>query len=133
MECPHVAVQSRAYSQHVRANLTPRGHIYLSVGVVAVSAITLPRLVGTRAAADSLIEQAGLDAPAEEVTLFARAVSSAAPSFADELVRKLLELGVHRMRVVGSSDRLLQYLRESAERRGSMEVLPTSASDLITG
>jgi hypothetical protein len=113
-----------------RANVAPRHRSTL--GVISVTAITLPRLVGTRQAADSLVEQAGLEPTSHEVTVFARAVSSAAPSFADELVRSLSDRGVRKVRVVGSSDTLLKYLQASALRRGSIEIIRTSSADLVS-
>ncbi|WEK61495.1 MAG: hypothetical protein P0Y60_01660 [Candidatus Microbacterium colombiense] len=92
--------------------------------------ITLPRLAGTRAAADALVDSADLRG-ADEVTVYARAVASAAQSFADEFVRRLDSRGVHHVRLVGSSPRLTDYLVASSKRLGSMTVSTSKVDDLI--
>ena len=92
--------------------------------------ITLPRLIGTREAARSLVDAAGIHGGEHEVILFARAVASAAPSFVDEFVRCLSAAGVDTVRVVGSSESLLNSLSESASRIGHVSVSRTSSRDL---
>ena len=91
-----------------------------------MSAITLPRLVGTRQAADQIVQESRLT-PGDDVTIYARAVSSAAPSFADELLKQLRHHGVRKIRVVGSESRLFTYLSESAGRLGGIEVVRSSS------
>lgn len=91
-------------------------------GSESVTTITLPRLVGTRQAADHIVEETALEHGSDEVTILARAVSSAAPSFADELLKQLRTRGIRRVSVVGSPDRLFAYLSESATRFGDVVV-----------
>lgn len=68
------------------------------------------------------MSDAQLEAGAEDITIFARAVASAAPSFADELLRQLRGRGVRKIHVVGSPDRLYSYLLAAAERAGDVAV-----------
>lgn len=92
-----------------------------------MSIIELPRLVGTREAAKHLVE-ANVDLDTTEVTLYARAVLSAAPSFLDELVTDLDRRGVTRLQLVGASDALYNELRERATAHHSdLEVVTASA------
>lgn len=94
--------------------------------------ITLPRLAGTRAAADILVAGADLRGD-HDVTVYARAVASAAQSFADEFVRQLAGRGITEVRVVGSSPRLLDYLRASSERLGgALSVRAVSSVELAS-
>ena len=83
-----------------------------------MSIIELPRLVGTRDAARELVENNVTDS-VHEVTLHARAVLSAAPSFVDELIADLERRGVQKVELVGASDRLVAEFRQSAERHKS--------------
>ncbi len=90
--------------------------------------ITLPRLAGTRAVADALVDTADLDG-SKEVIVYARAVASAAQSFADEFVRALDRHGVDTVRIVGSSTKLMDYLTSSSSRLGGKVTVSAVKSD----
>lgn len=92
--------------------------------------ITLPRLIGTREAARSIVDAAHIND--HDVIVFARAVASAAPSFVDEFISCLGTAGVSTVRVVGSSDLLLDRFIESASRDGRLSVTKSSSRDLAT-
>lgn len=94
-----------------------------------MSTITLPRLVGTRQAADEIVAESAIGERDQVVTIFARAVSSSAPSFADELLKKLRNRGINKVLVVGSPDRLFAYLTDSAARLGDMTIERTKVEN----
>jgi hypothetical protein len=94
------------------------------------STITLPRLVGTRAAAEQLVNEAVRgDRDSDAVLILARAVSSAGESFADQLVASLKERGYTRLKVVGAPALLVTYLGQSADRRTGVSVEVASTID----
>ncbi len=84
--------------------------------------IILPRLNGTRDAAKALIKRALGDARSEaqagrDVTVNARAVTSAAPSFVDALIDDLADRGIAKVHLVGASQKLLERTQEAARRQ----------------
>ncbi|MBC7596504.1 MAG: hypothetical protein H7288_21690 [Kineosporiaceae bacterium] len=96
--------------------------------------IVLPRLVGTRASADEIIESAlGSSRNIDSVIILrARAVLNAAPSFVDEFVKKLGVLGVSEIRLVGESDELLEQFSAASIRHGNIPRVE-SATPVLAG
>ncbi|MBF4568767.1 hypothetical protein ITJ57_08280 [Plantibacter sp. VKM Ac-2880] len=93
------------------------------------ASITLPRLAGTRNAAEQLVQESlGDDVSVSDVTVYARAVASAAPSFLDALFGALGERGIRRVNLVGASGQLLDLMSSSARRGNEVEVEPASAA-----
>lgn len=90
--------------------------------------ITLPRLVGTRDVAEQIVNDALADERPESVTVSARVVLNAAPSFSDAFIESLLSRGVQRVLIFGGSDDLVSKLTVSAARRGGIEVVPSRAA-----
>lgn len=92
---------------------------------------TLPRLVGTRGIAESMVSEAASSFQSDETAIvYARAVMSAAPSFVDAFVDSLAERGVKVINVVGGSDDLLEKLLDSASTRENIRVRATSAANV---
>lgn len=81
--------------------------------------LELPRLLGTRQAAADVVERANLPEPLDgDVVVLANSVAAVSPSYADELVKQLLE--VHRAEeilIVGGSPHLQDRLKDAAQRR----------------
>jgi len=91
-------------------------------------AITLPRLVGTRDVAQRVVDEAfGDESTSRDVTVYARAVLSAAPSFVDAFVGALQANGVEDVRVIGGSADLLRKLNVAARRRTGIRIEKGSA------
>ena len=92
--------------------------------------IALPRLVGTRESANDIIDSAIKSShDVDFVILRARAVLNAAPSFVDEFVKKLGDLGIPRIKLVGESVELFEQFSEASSRHGN---IPTVASTTTT-
>jgi hypothetical protein len=89
--------------------------------------IVLPRLVGTRASAHAIVQQAlRRSQRPTSVTLYARAVLNAAPSFVDELVKLLIEKRVASLDLIGESSELRQQIVEANTRHGSALAVTSS-------
>lgn len=86
-----------------------------------MATLELPRLAGTREAVSDLLADAGVSVSlaGQDVVVFARALASGSPSFADELVRAVLEVrGADHLILVGSPSLFATRVREAARRRG---------------
>lgn len=92
--------------------------------------ITLPRLVGTREAADELVESTPKADGDECVWLLSRALSTSTISFADELVSKLKDEGARKILIVAGPERFKSQMIEAATRHQPVEVRPATDSDL---
>lgn len=92
--------------------------------------IALPRLVGTREAADRLVEQLPADLHDDSVVLLGRALSTSTVSFADELVRALKERGTAEIVLLAAPEEFQRQVRDSASRRGSISVRLGDRNDL---
>lgn len=85
--------------------------------------IVLPRLVGTRELARTLVHEAPETADqGSRAVLSARAVDVAAPSFLDELVVVLKDAGVSEIVLQGASDDLATSLQSRADLHGGITV-----------
>jgi hypothetical protein len=84
--------------------------------------IALPRLVGSRLAAQSLVAALGADVHGGTVVINCRNLRSATPSFVDELVTSvLLEGEAAEMIVMGADETFLGYVTESAKAHGVVD------------
>lgn len=92
--------------------------------------ITLPRLVGTREAADRLARPDTASPSNGTVWLLGRKLSTSTISFTDELVLKLQEFGATEIVTVAAPQQFQVQLQEVAERRGGVRVRPASAEEL---
>lgn len=92
--------------------------------------LVLPRLAGTREAVyDLLAEQ---DVPKElagqTLTVHARGLASGSPSFADQLVKVVLEeRQAEGLIILGAPQRFIGHVLASAERRGLRPRVSTTA------
>jgi hypothetical protein len=85
-----------------------------------VLALQLPALVGTREAADDLLHECEVapDLRGETVVLLCRDLLSGSPSFADQLVKRLLvEAGAEELILVAARARFVELVKASAARR----------------
>ena len=93
--------------------------------------LSLPRLVGSRAAAWQLLEPHLQHLENGSVVLNCRDLRSGSPSFADEVVKLVLaDGGAHELVLVGASDDFARYVQESAAARsvqGRVALLPAGA------
>lgn len=86
-----------------------------------MATLELPRLAGTREAVSDLLADRGiaLNLAGEDLVVFARALASGSPAFADELVREVLDVrGADHLTLVGSPGLFAARVREAARRRG---------------
>ncbi len=86
--------------------------------------ITLPRLVGTREAADQIVEDSigihvGRDHDSR-VLLLSRALAASTISFADELVMKLSQEGFNEILVVGAPEQFTEQLAQATSRHSNI-------------
>ncbi len=83
--------------------------------------LKLPRLVGTREAVRDLMIDQGVSSSslrAEPFVVLCRDLATGSTSFADELVKTVLEDGgAQALILVGAPDRFLNHVQSSAERR----------------
>lgn len=82
--------------------------------------VELPRLLGTRKAAQDAVEQAKIPESLSDhsVVVLANRVASVSASYADELVKQLLEdRGADAILLVGASAHLEERLKDAASRR----------------
>ncbi|SDQ10237.1 hypothetical protein [Quadrisphaera sp. DSM 44207] len=83
--------------------------------------IVLPRLAGTRDALRQLLhdQRVGDDLGGRPAVVFCRDLVSGSPSFADELVREVLEVrGARELVLVGAPDLFWDRVAQAATRRG---------------
>lgn len=81
--------------------------------------LTLPRLVGSRSAAQALVRTVDGPLSGSIVIVDCRELRSAPPSFADELVKSILVEGeAAGLTLRDASDEFIRYVRESGESRG---------------
>lgn len=82
--------------------------------------VELPRLLGTRKAAQDAVEHANLPDSLTDhsVVVVANRVASVSASYADELVKQLLEeRGADAILLVGASEHLEGRLKDAVSRR----------------
>lgn len=80
--------------------------------------IRLPRLVGSRSSVELYIAALPEDLKGDRVVVHARELQSGTPSFADELVKKLLaEREAEELVLVGAGTDFIRYVNESANAR----------------
>jgi hypothetical protein len=80
--------------------------------------IRLPRLVGSRLAAKEMVTNLHDEVRGERVVLNCRDLRSGSPSFADEIVKRVLVEGeAAELVVLGAADDFLAYVNRSAEAR----------------
>lgn len=78
-----------------------------------MTALTLPRLVGSRKAARKIVDDAG-EFAGRSVVLDCRNLKSAPPSFADEIVIAVLVDGrASSLELLGASHEFVEYVRSS--------------------
>lgn len=90
-----------------------------------MSDIVLPRLLGTREAAEALVQtwRVGNDG-ASEASVIARAVALATPSFVNAFVTSLEKQGVQTVRLRGASKQFASDLTQESEKHaGRLNVL----------
>ena len=96
--------------------------------------LRLPRLVGTREAVTDLLAEQQVPASLrdEPLVVLCRVVASGSTSFADELVRQVVEVrDARELVLVGAPERLLRYVRDAAGRRGvSSRVVARSGAEV---
>lgn len=86
--------------------------------------INLPRLVGSREAANALVADLTGDAAGSDVVVNCRELISASPSFADQLVRRLLvEEKVQALIFDGADHEFQRQIRYAASQRGVTELI----------
>lgn len=84
-----------------------------------MTALTLPKLAGSRQLVVTLLDEIPSDLEFKEVVINAEELVSAAPSFVDELCKQLLVTrNASRLTVNEASERFLFYLQRSAVARG---------------
>jgi hypothetical protein len=80
--------------------------------------IKLPPLVGSREAANIFVSRLPERLTNEDVWINCRDLVSGSPSFADQLVKRLVEeKDARSLTVVGATDRFAGYFTESAQAR----------------
>ena len=83
--------------------------------------LRLPRLAGTREAVGDLLaeQQVAPSLAGEELVVLCRDLASGSTSFADQLVKEVLEQrGASAIVLVGAPSRFVALVQESAQRRG---------------
>ncbi len=81
--------------------------------------IELPSMVAGRAMADALVDALDGDVTGEQVEVDCRHLVSGSPSFAAQLVRRLLvDGGAARVRVVAATTPFADAVTDAAERQG---------------
>jgi F420-0:gamma-glutamyl ligase len=94
-----------------------------------MTALTLPKLVGSRQLVARLLEHIPTDLGDDEVIVHAETVVSAAPSFVDELYKEILVTRRAALLTVEcASERLAFYLERSANARGVRDRLVVDRS-----
>ena len=80
--------------------------------------LDLPRLASSREAADALVSRISDDVKDASVTINCRDLLSGSPSFADQLVKRLLvEKEAKELVLVGAPRDFTSYVRDSATSR----------------
>jgi hypothetical protein len=92
--------------------------------------ITLPRLVGTREAADDLVEKTTGTPENGVVYVNGRALATSTISFADELVKKLVERGASKIMLVSAPERFERQMSDVSTRHDHVAVDCVRAADL---
>lgn len=84
-----------------------------------MTALTLPKLAGSRDLVIRLLEDIPDDLGGDQFVVDAESLASAAPSFADQLCKEILETRhASSMTVRDASPRFAQFLHRSATARG---------------
>lgn len=95
--------------------------------------IVLPRLAGTRDAAERLVSEALSQATTDrEAVVSARLLSTATGSFADELIKLLQARGVTVAKVEGAPPSFAHLLLAAAARRQYTGVQILTEADLLS-
>ncbi len=84
-----------------------------------MSTLTLPKLAGSRDMVLRLLVDIPHDLSQAVLVVDASNLASAAPSFADQLCKEVLQTrSAHRLEVRGASERFRHFLTRSADARG---------------
>lgn len=98
------------------------------MGVSMTTTLTLPRLAGTRFAADQLAATVVFD---DEVVLDFTGCLSAAQGFCDELVKRISVVNPKcTVDVVGANERVEGYVMQALRLRG-FDTTPTPADEIL--
>lgn len=96
--------------------------------------ITLPRLVGTREAADQIVGdslgQRDRSTTDGRVLLLSRALAASTISFADELVLKLEQEGFSEILVVGAPAQFTEQLAQATSRHSTITWRKATSDEL---
>ena len=92
--------------------------------------IRLPRLVGTREAADELVAEAEGTPVDGQAWVLGGALATSTMSFADELVERLAARGADQIVIVAGTERFTQQMSDAASRHAPVKVRPASADEL---
>ncbi|UBQ02749.1 hypothetical protein [Curtobacterium sp. TXMA1] len=96
--------------------------------------ITLPRLVGTREAADRIVGDSIGQGVREDndrrVLVLSRALAASTISFADELVSKLEQEGFNEILVVGAPEEFTEQLSQATSRRTTITWRKATSDEL---
>ncbi|GGL07810.1 phospholipase/lecithinase/hemolysin [Curtobacterium luteum] len=84
--------------------------------------ITLPRLVGTREAAEDLVNRTDGTPEDGRVEVNGRALATSTISFADELVKKLIERGAKEILIVSAPERFRRQMTDAGKRHREVAV-----------
>jgi methylmalonyl-CoA mutase cobalamin-binding subunit len=84
--------------------------------------ITLPRLVGTREAADELVSQAVGTPENGKAWVLGSALATSTISFADELITQLAARGANQILLVAGTPRFEKQMRDAAARHEPVDV-----------
>lgn len=93
--------------------------------------LDLPRLASSREAANALVSSARGELKDAVVTVNCRDLLSGSPSFADELVKRVLEVGgAAELVLVGAPRDFTNYVRDSAHSRAVLSRVRTAAAGM---
>jgi len=89
--------------------------------------IELPSMVAGRGMADALVDRLAGDLAGAVVVLDCRHLVTGSPSFAGQVVSRVLGAGASELRVEGAPEAFAAHLREAAGRLGAAERLVVTA------
>lgn len=92
--------------------------------------IRLPRLVGTREAADELVAEAEGTPVNGQAWVLGSALATSTISFADELIQKLAARGANQIVIVAGTKRFNEQMLDAASRHAPVEVRSANADEL---
>jgi hypothetical protein len=96
--------------------------------------IIIPRLVGTRDAANRLVQEANLSDDLQDAPVFlqARALVTSTISFSDQLIKQLEAHNAGSIVLVAGTKTFEQQLRDSSSRNGHLPVRHAEPSDSLS-